>query len=159
MKHFLFYGALLTICSSFQTHWSDNRELSLKAVIDSRSGNNLLIKVILLNNSADTIKYMGMDCSWQDSYLIDNDRWSIFVNVCFKNGPHIYSIPPYQSETKILRLERALGSAKSRSSIFKIGFRFVPPPVPLKQIPIKLEKLKSNAVTIWSNEVWTSFSR
>ena len=158
MKQILFYSILVTICYSFQIHRTDNPKLSLKAVIDSRSGNNLTIKVTLTNNTADTVKYISMDCSWQDSYSIDNDKWSIYVNLCYKNGPETISLPPYKSETKTLELKRVIGSSKSKSSKFKIGFRFVPPPVPLDSIPIKLEKLKPNAVTIWSNTVWTSYS-
>ena len=85
------------------------------------------------------------------------DKWKIYVELCFKNGHKTISIPPYKSETKTLELERVIGYTKSKSSNFKIGFHFVPPPEQLKNIPIKLEKLKPNDLTIWSNTVSTNY--
>lgn len=153
----LFFSMLITICTSFQVQRTGTPPLSVKAVIDSRSGKSLSVKVTLVNNTADTVKYMSMNCSWQDFYSIDNDRWVIFGDLCCKNGPEIRSIPPYQTETSMLKLERVFGSVASKSSMFRIGFRFVPPPLPLQQIPVKLEKSKPNATIIWSNEVWARF--
>ena len=153
MKRVLFYTIFITICYSFQGRSIDNPKLSLTAIIDGRRGNNLLLKVTLKNNTSDTVKYLSWICSWQDSYLIDNDKWKIFVERCFKNVPGTFSIPPYQSETKMLELERNIGFSKNKGSNFRIGFYYVPPPVQLKSIPVKLEKLKPSDVIIWSNTV------
>ncbi|GAB2814037.1 hypothetical protein [Ferruginibacter profundus] len=158
MKKVLFCSIAIAIFSSFQVKPADNAKLLLTAIINSRSENNLFIKVTLTNNSPDSVKYVTWNCSWQERYAIDNDRWKISVNLCFKNGPETITIPPFQSETKILELKRITGLCKSRNPEFKIGFHFVPPPVTIKELPLKVKKIKSKDVMIWSNTLTTNYS-
>ena len=148
---------IIVFYTSFGNKRTDNPKLSSTAIISGRDSNKIYLKVTLSNNTLDTVKYVTWDCSWQDSYSIDNDKWRIYVNLCYKNGHETISIPPYQSDTKTLELKRVIGYTKSKSSDFKIGFHFVPPPDQLKNIPIKLEKLKLNDLTIWSNTVSTNY--
>jgi len=157
MKQVLFLSALITVCSSFQFQRADNPKLSLSAFIDSRSGNNLSIKVTLTNNTADTVKYLSWNCYWQASYLIDNDKWAIPPNVCYRNFQETFAIPPYQSEVKILELKRIVGTSKSKNSQLKVGFQYIPPPSLLKPIPIKIEKGKSTGTILWSNTISASY--
>ena len=157
MKYALIFCFFSIFCTSFQSKQTDTPKLSLNAFISGRDGNNMSLKVTLTNNTPDTVKYVTWDCSWQESYSIDNDKWKIYVELCFKNGHTTISIPPYKSETKTLELERVIGYTKSKSLNFKIGFHFVPPQAQLKNIPIKLEKLKPNDLTIWSNTLSTNY--
>jgi hypothetical protein len=153
MKQAIIFCSLLIFCASFQSKQADKPKLSLTAIIGARDANHISLKVTLTNNTPDTVKYETWDCSWQDSYSIDNDRWKIHVNLCFKNGRETISIPPYKSGTKTLELERVTGYTKSKNSNFKIGFHFAPTPDELKNIPVKFEKLKPNDLIIWSNIV------
>jgi hypothetical protein len=157
MKYALIFCFITIFCTSFQSKQADTPKLSLNAIISGRDSNSISLKVTLTNNTADTVKYVTWDCSWQESYSIDNDKWRIYVELCFKNGHKTISIPPYKSETKTLELSRVIGYTKSKNSNFKIGFHFVPPPDQLKNIPVKLEKLKQNDLTIWSNTVSTNY--
>jgi len=157
MKYALIFCFITIFCTSFQSKQADIPKLSLNANISGRDGNNISLKVILTNNTSDTVRYVTWDCSWQESYSIDNDKWKIYVDLCYKNGHKTISIPPYQSESKTLELNKVIGFSKSKSPNFKIGFHFVPPPAPINNIPIKLEKLKSNDLTIWSNTISTNY--
>jgi hypothetical protein len=157
MKYALIFCFITIFCTSFQDKQTDNLKLSLNAYLSGREGNNMSVRVTLKNYTSDTIKYVTWSCSWQDSYSIDNEKWKIHVNICFANGHETISIPPFQSQTKTLKLERVIGSTKSKSSNFKIGFHFIPPPEELINIPIKLQKLKPNGFIIWSNTVSTNY--
>jgi hypothetical protein len=157
MKYALIFCFFSIFCTSFQSKQTDTPKLSLNAFISGRDGNNMSVKVTLTNNTPDTVKYVTWSCSWQESYSIDNDKWRIYVNLCYNNGHTTILIPPYKSETKTLELERVIGYTKSQSLNLKIGFHFVPPPDQLKNIPIKLEKLKPNDLTIWSNTLSTNY--
>lgn len=57
----------------------------------------LQVPVKLTNKSADTLKYIGMSCSWWDIYRTDNQSIKIFPpDICYKNAPMVYKLAPYQ---------------------------------------------------------------
>ncbi len=129
MKKALICCIIIAICTSFKLDRSESSNLSISATIISRQGKSMTLGVKLTNNTSDSLKYVSWDCSWQNSYLIDNDKWRIMGGWdCFKNGQRIFSIPPYQSETKILELEKLYVISKSKTSEFRIGFHYNPPP-------------------------------
>lgn len=80
----------------------------------------LTISVTLSNNSKDTLKYIGMQCSWWDSYEIDDPQISILQPTpCYKNGPTIKAMAPYSSS--VVNLLIAVPKKLGKSAKFKIG--------------------------------------
>jgi hypothetical protein len=150
MKLSLIYCAIVLIFTSFKIQEAANLKLSLSAVIVNRQPENISVMLTLTNNSADTLKYVSWNCSWQNSYSVDNDKWRIVENICFRNGCVVVQIPPHQSESKILKLEKVKGISKSKDLKFKIGFHFFPPPVKFKKPPSNLEGFPKNDFIIWS---------
>lgn len=157
MKYALIICCSIICCSSFQTKLPGKPGLSLNAFISKREGSNLAVQVTLTNNSADTIRYVTWDCSWQESYTIDNDKWKIYVEYCFKNGHKTVAIPPYKTETSTLELTRVYGYRKSGNADFKIGFHCIPPPETLIDLTVKPDKQKITGYTIWSNTVSANY--
>ena len=104
MKLVLICGFIFIFCTSFHAHRTESNKLSLVVGVDSRNVNNLSLKVTLINNTSDTVKYISMDCSWQESYRINSDKWEIDISICYKNGRVIISLPPHQRTSKILYL-------------------------------------------------------
>jgi hypothetical protein len=153
MKIALVCCSIIAICTSFKVLETKNQKLSLSAKIISREAKSMSLGVTLTNNTSDTLWYVSRDCSWQKSYLIDNDKWRVFVNMCYKDGPETISIPPYQSETKVLELLKLDGISKSKTSEFRIGFHCIPPPIEIKTIPAKFERNPPRDFTVWSNKI------
>lgn len=61
--------------------------------------------VKLTNNTADTLQYMSMDCSWREIYRVKADNYSIAEGPsCFKNVPTTIKVLPYQSRTVYITL-------------------------------------------------------
>src|ERR1700756_2567220 len=110
MKNALFYCALVFTLPSFRG--TKEPSLSLSALIIKHESKMLSVRVTLTNNTSDTLKYVGWNCSWQNDYLSNNDKWKIVVNLCFQNWYQVYQIPPHQSQIKVLQLERINGITK-----------------------------------------------
>jgi hypothetical protein len=144
--------------TSFATRPIAVNALTLTAFIMDRKGDDLSVKLILTNHSADTIKYMSWSCSWEDCYSVDNEKWHTSPSFCFKNGREIIAIPPFKSETKILWIVKTKGIGKSKNYDFRIGFHYVSAPLELKTLPIKVEMKKSGGTMIWSSLLVPGYS-
>lgn len=156
MKRVLICGFIFIFCTSFHTHRTESNKLSLVVGVDSRNVNNLSLKVTLINNTSDTVKYISMDCSWQESYRINSDKWKIDISICYKNGRVIISLPPHQSTSKILCLIKKEGISKFETMKFKIGFNFIPLNES-KNIPSKFDYFFKIENIIWSNTITTNY--
>ena len=110
----------------------------------------ILIPVTLTNNSNDTLKYIGMSCSWWDIYEIDNSQINILQlnEIYYKNGPAIITIAPNTSSVVNLPIGWIKGQTKTTE--FRIGM-ILQKYIDNKQI-IDFSKLETNNI-IWSNEV------
>jgi hypothetical protein len=108
----------------------------------------MTIPVKFINNSNDTLEYIGMQCSWWDIYLTNNPKVEIqpAYEMCYKNGPTVIKIAPKNSTV----VNIAVGCAKglSRDTKFRIGMIVQKYNGGLFNIPMSRE---SN--TIWSNEI------
>ncbi|MGC4099836.1 hypothetical protein [Ferruginibacter sp.] len=156
MKQALILGSIIIIATSFTTNITTVPKLSLTAMINERSSKHITLKIILTNNTADTIKYESWDCSWQDSYTVDNDKWKVLVHICFTNGHKTFEIPPYRSINNILELDRT-SAIKTGNLKFKIGFHYIPHQPDLKNIPGKMNAKKSEDFIVWSNTITPSY--
>ncbi len=105
-----------------------------------------VIQVTFTNNSDDTLKYIGMSCSWWDIYRTDNPQITILQpNVeCYKNGPTVIKIAPKASSVVTLTI------LLSKPTGFKIGM--VLQKYTDDKQPIYLNAIQTNNF-IWSNEV------
>lgn len=73
--------------------------------LDKRKRFFITCPVKLTNNTADTLKYMSMDCSWREIYRLRADNYSIADGgPCFKNGPTTIEVLPHQSRTVCIAL-------------------------------------------------------
>lgn len=80
----------------------------------------LQVPVKLTNRSADTLKYIGMSCSWWDIYQTDNKDLRIFpTNVCFKNSSITFELAPYHETNANIVIMYPKKAIKAQS--FKIG--------------------------------------
>lgn len=107
-----------------------------------------VIQVTFTNNSDDTLKYIGMSCSWWDIYKIDNSQMAILQpdDGCFKNGPTVIAIAPKTSSA--VNLTILFPKQLSKATNFRIGMilqKYT------KGHGLYLNKFQSNN-TIWSNE-------
>src|SRR4051794_3392210 len=100
-KFILLLLLLFLSCSSKKNH-SNSEKIGF--YIEATTGkwkhedgyNYLSILTTLKNNSSDTIKYIGFSCSWDMSYLINNNsQLQLYRTECNKNVPKVFAIPPY----------------------------------------------------------------
>ena len=110
----------------------------------------LIIPVKLTNNSSDTLKYIGMSCSWWDIYQTDNPQVSILEpNIeCYKNGLTVLEIAPNHSV--VVNIPVGYEDEQTKGNHFKIGM-ILEKYIENKQI-VELNKFDTNNI-IWSNEV------
>jgi hypothetical protein len=107
----------------------------------------------LTNNTNDTLKYIGMSCSWWDIYHINNDRIGSFSSVCEKNIPTVIKLPPHQTSKIDFPLKIAKGK-DAHGEKFKIGINIVPYKSWSQLSNSSVwNKLSSKNNLIWSNEV------
>lgn len=126
------------------------------AIVNDKNGNyngTLSAQVTLTNYSPDTLKYMSMDCSWEDIYRSDNNGIVLYADHsrCFKNGPVEKIVPPWQSTTVTLHFIKSLKfSAANR--LFRIGMRVQKA---IKWQPfVALNLIRgAPANTIWSDQI------
>lgn len=84
----------------------------------------LHVKTSITNNSADTLCYLTMSCSWQDFYIIDSkDIWLPGWD-CGKNMTQWIKIPPHQTAERLLLLTSSKNANELHNIKFKIGFKF-----------------------------------
>jgi hypothetical protein len=119
---------LISFCS-FQKIGSANNRLSLKAHLGSwsKEGNfNLLtVKITLKNNTSDTLRYLGMTCSWDMLYTLSTEKFIFEGFNCNSNIPVLIKIPPHRKEEKELKLVAKNNPIEYHNFKFKIGFLFI----------------------------------
>ena len=106
------------------------------------------IPTTFTNLSKDTLKYFSMACSWQDIYLVDNERLYIMKNICDKNFPVILKLAPNKSNTVVLTLliDQPMDTSQRN---FRIGLNLIPANKPRLEFNPKELLYKNNV--IWSN--------
>jgi hypothetical protein len=157
MKPALLFCTIIFACTSFTIPKQVNPKLSLSAFIFVRDSRSMSVKITLTNNSNDTVSYEGWSCSWQRSYLIAPNTWNIIPNLCYKDGHQTYQIPPHQSQSKILYLEKNVSVPTSKDQEFRIGFHYIPPPENIIAMPAAVlhQRLRADSI-IWSNTLTTA---
>lgn len=131
-----------------------NNKPTLMAEIDDWKMENkntyLVIKTTLTNNSADTISYMSMSCSWQELYWTDTKQLAIVINECGENGAVLIKIAPYSKEINTLELMTQKNTTELNNLKFKIGFNFITAHHH-DRLSTKVMQLEKMENVIWSN--------
>jgi hypothetical protein len=121
-----------------------------------------VVPVTLGNQSADTLKYINMWCSWLDVFRSDRDNVkllpSAIMEECWKNSPAIYKVAPYQRTVFHIPVYFVTDMDKRKlftQKAFKIGmslYKYVEG----AQLPVDIRALTLGRETdnvIWSNEI------
>jgi hypothetical protein len=79
-------------------------ELTLRKLMIAEKPSGTIIKVeaTLINNTADTLFYFSMTCSWQQFYNIDNKTFNIHNDPCDKNVQTVIAVPPKGQRSVVL---------------------------------------------------------
>ena len=91
-----------------------------------------------------------MDCSWADSYTIDNDTFVIIKTPCFKNGPQTIRLLPFESDEEYIRLTTKKNIQGWRNSKLRVGYNFTLFDS-TKDITYNVSKLTDMQSIIWSD--------
>ncbi|MDB5148471.1 MAG: hypothetical protein JWQ57_2491 [Mucilaginibacter sp.] len=121
-----------------------------------------VVPVTLSNQSADTLKYINMLCSWLDVFKSDRDNVkllpSALMEECWKNGPAVYKVAPYQRAMFYIPVYFVTDMGKNKlftQKAFKIGmslYKYIEG----GQLPVDIRGLTLRQETdnvIWSNEI------
>lgn len=119
----------------------DNPTIQIKQINNNQQ--KLTLEITLTNNSADTVKYRSMSCSWQEYYRTNSKYWGIEINPCFKNGLTIEKISPNSSITKTISLVKRKGYHGKEDTVFKLGLNYLPTE----------SKIKKRSEILWSNPI------
>ena len=121
-------GILLVICGSFTFNNKGSAKLKINISLQSRLDRQLAVKVILINNTPDTVIYQSMSCSWCDYYITNTPDVSLSSDyfACDKNIPLKVKILPYSKEEKIISYLLADKIPETTVVSFKIGFNYIP---------------------------------
>jgi len=112
------------------------------------------LPVKFTNYSTDTLKYLGMDCSWLDSYFTNNKTIEFKKQLCFKNGPSVKIIPPRQTVNIYIPIV-----LKKNANYLKLKFRIgmsLQKFIDYKQFwdfPFTYMLRPETCNMIWSNEI------
>jgi len=93
-----------------------------EARFNDKKHSYVTIKVALSNNSADTLKYLNMTCSWDDAFTTSNKAIKIEGWACDSNFPTVYAIPPGVSKIFIITLEVP---KEQPINNFRVGFYLI----------------------------------
>ncbi|MFN8283842.1 MAG: hypothetical protein U0U67_11550 [Chitinophagales bacterium] len=114
--------------------------------------NCLNVKVSLHNNSADTLFFYNMSCSWEDIYRINSKGIKIYnESICFRNSPVIVKLAPFKSYDNVLKLYKDVENKKN-SMVFSIGLNLVEVK-PNDYFFKKWRELDMSKNIIWSNSI------
>jgi hypothetical protein len=121
-----------------------------------------VVPVTLSNQSADTLKYINMLCSWLDVFRSDRDNVkllpSAIMEECWKNSPAIYKVAPYQRTMFYIPVYFVTDMDKRKlftQKTFKIGMSLYKYSE-AGQLPVDIRGLTLRPETdnvIWSNEI------
>ncbi|MFC0516295.1 hypothetical protein ACFFGT_18905 [Mucilaginibacter angelicae] len=120
-----------------------------------------VVPVTLNNQSADTLSYINMSCSWLDIFTTNAENVRLIPSNlmdCFKNSPSIYKVAPYQQVTFYIPVYFLTDTGKGKlftSKGFKIGMSLYKD-IEGAQLPFDMRGLTLRRETdnvIWSNEI------
>lgn len=115
-------------------------------------GNFAIVPLKLANNSADTLTYLNMSCSWSDIYDVNNGNLKIFTWVCESNYPTTIVVAPHKTTVVNLPIT-ILDSVGVHRQKFKIGMHLIKENVRTFDLLNWMNVLKDSGNVIWSNEV------
>ncbi|POS00635.1 hypothetical protein Q361_1398 [Flavobacterium croceum DSM 17960] len=120
-------GSTVFLSCSHKSGEKDEMTLSARINNWEKDGdiNYLLIKTSLTNSLSDTVTYISMSCSWQDSYTTDTKDLFISVNECDKNVPQLIKIPPHSRRDTVIKLTTKKNIRQLTGLRFRIGFNFI----------------------------------
>lgn len=148
----IFSLTISLFCFSQKIDRKESLSLAVK-LDDSTKGYNknlLMAKTTLTNSSSDTITYITMSCSWQDSYTTDSKDLFVEVNECDKNVPELIRIPPHSSHSTILKLMSNTNINQLKGLQFRVGFNLVTAK-DYDEMNLKLWQLTQMQNVVWSD--------
>jgi hypothetical protein len=129
LKLVVIVSIIISSCSNEKHDKAKEGLLILSARVDNwkmeGNINYLFIKTSLTNSTTDTVTYIRMSCSWQDSYTTDTKDLLVYVNECNKNVPQLIKIPPHSRQETILKLTSAKTISQLAGLEFRVGFNLV----------------------------------
>ena len=79
----------------------------------------------LHNRSADTLSFLSMTCSWDDSWKISSPNLALVKNICFLNVPMLIKLGPNESMLNYLPVRLLKPYQKIEDEKFLVGFNLV----------------------------------
>ena len=79
----------------------------------------------LHNRSSDTLSFLSMTCSWDDSWRISSPNLSIVKNICFSNVPILIKLAPNESMLNYVPIRLLKPLQNIRDEKFQFGFNLV----------------------------------
>jgi hypothetical protein len=111
------------------------------------------IATTLYNPGNDTVRFITMDCSYDDMFLIGgNDDYVIKSRECFKNWAIVKVLPPKTYLDQYIQIAALDRSARNYNGRLRIGMFWLAPTVG-KDIFSDYTRRKELAQVIWSNEL------
>ena len=151
----LFTATLTTL--TFGQKDTSKYVLAIKQVKNEKTAQKTfwIVSTTVTNNSNETLKYLSMSCSWQEFYYVDNNKMSIDVGVCTKNGPIIVNLAPNESVNKEIKLQIKQDNGGFNKIKFKIGMNLlqVKNENTTSQLYDEFLKDKFMKNIIWSNSI------
>jgi len=111
----------------------------------------VVIPVTFINNSNDTLQYIGMSCSWWDIYKTDSPQIYISEgdNGCYKNGPVVIKVAPKTSS--VVNLDIVVKKKQGQTANFRIGMVLEKAVDGKSSLGFTLPQMSNNV--IWTNEI------
>ena len=79
----------------------------------------------LYNRSSDTLSFLSMTCSWDDSWKITSPNLAIVKNLCFSNVPILIKLGPNESMLNYLPVRLLKPYQDIQDEKFLVGFNLV----------------------------------
>ncbi|SDX62371.1 hypothetical protein [Hymenobacter psychrophilus] len=150
---------LLTACSAEEVNTTSSEPLTISVELADgpmeRPRYGVAIKATLTNNTADTLRYGTLSCSWQDTYILDTEELRIQGTSCDKNIPKLAAIPPRGKEKKIMVLVTDRSVEKSPAIRFRVGFHWLNASN-YQEAFEKIEQLQNTGIKNTENIVWSN---
>jgi hypothetical protein len=79
----------------------------------------------LHNRSADTLSFLSMTCSWDDSWKMSSPNLRIEKNICYSNVPMLIKLGPNESMLNYIPVRLLKPLQEIRDEKFQVGFNLV----------------------------------
>jgi len=79
----------------------------------------------LYNNSSDTLSYLSMTCSWDESWKLSSPNLEIQKNLCFSNVPMLVQLAPHESILNYLPVRLLKHYNEIKDEKFLVGYNLV----------------------------------